>query len=395
MLSHWPDINENDISAVTNQLLSGELSSAGKIEVVNSLEDKFKCLTGCKYSIAMSSGTVALYSALFALGISPKDEVIVPVYTYHAVAAPLIAMNVTPIFVDIDEVFGHINSEKIEQSITNRTKAIIVVHSYGYPINMEPILNIAKKHCFRVIEDCSHAHGSEFKGKSVGGIGDVGFFSLQASKLVPAGEGGILVTDSQEIYEKALLLGHHFARTSLDIKSQHLRKFIQTGLGLKFRINPLGAALANSQFERLPEFIQEKQEMYRYISDRLSTLPEIEPIFPEDYMTISTFYSYRFKYKSWKDKKFDQFLMELKKKNICISKPSGMLLNKENIFNEEGFDFGLIHKNCQDSANRNVQFDGANNYVNSIFRIPSFYSSKANLDEFLDQICSIYYQVHQ
>ncbi len=394
IVNKWPDIAGQDIEAVINQLTIGELSSAGKIKVINELENKFSKLTNCTYALAVSSGTMALYSALFAIGIEPGDEVIVPIYTYHAVAAPLISMNAIPIFADIDEVYGHITVDSIKSCISNKTKAIIVVHSYGYVVDMDPIIDLAAQKNLKVIEDCSHSHGASYKGRTVGGIGDIGFFSLQASKLVPAGEGGIIVTSDKIIYEKVLLLGQHFDRTSIEVTDHYLQKFVRTGLGLKLRINPLGAALSNSQFDRLYEFIRKRNETYMYIANKLSNLENIMPILPKDYMTISTFYSYRFKFRA-SLKEFNVFMDVLTNLNADISIPSAIPLIEENIFNDTIFDFGIIKKRKTKKILRNNQnkYKGAEQFLKTIFRVPQYYKNLEEIDEIIKQIQYAYFTI--
>jgi dTDP-4-amino-4,6-dideoxygalactose transaminase len=184
--------------------------------------------------------------------VGPGNEVIVPSYTFWATAVPIIAANGVPVFCDVDPDTYCIDPREIVKKITPRTKAIMVVHVWGNPADMHSIMEIGAKYKLKVIEDCSHAHGSLWKGKKVGIIGDVGCFSLQGSKTLPAGEGGILVTDNREYYEIAVAYGH-YDRVEKFPENSEYKKYSLTGLGYKFRANPLGITIANHGLDELDQ----------------------------------------------------------------------------------------------------------------------------------------------
>jgi dTDP-4-amino-4,6-dideoxygalactose transaminase len=156
----------------------------------------------------MCNGTATLHSAYFAVGVGPGKEVIVPSYTWHATATPVLQCGATPVFCDIDPRSLNADPDDIERRITERTQAICVVHVWGNPAEMDRIMEIANRYKIKVIEDCWHAHGAVYKGKSVGTWGDIGCFSLNCGKAVDAGEGGVAVTDDPVLFDHMLLLGH-------------------------------------------------------------------------------------------------------------------------------------------------------------------------------------------
>jgi dTDP-4-amino-4,6-dideoxygalactose transaminase len=198
-----------------------DIGIKGKTGPIKFFEDLFAEFMNHKvrYQITFNSGTSALFAAYFAIGLNEGDEVIGPALTYHAALSPLFVLKAHPVLVDIDVNTRCIDVNKIEEKITSKTKAITVVHQWGHPADMDKILLIAKKHNLKIIEDCSHAHGSKYKNELCGTFGDVAIFSLQTNKAMFAGEGGILITNNSEIYNRATLLGHS---RSIEAKSWNI-----------------------------------------------------------------------------------------------------------------------------------------------------------------------------
>ncbi|WP_223874609.1 DegT/DnrJ/EryC1/StrS family aminotransferase [Salinispora fenicalii] len=231
---------------------------------------------GVRRVLLASSGTVALYSAYAACGIGPGDEVIVPAYTFLATATPLFHLGAIPVLADCDNT-GNIDPADAESRISPRTKAIMVTHLWGIPCNMAALNRLAEKHGIMLLEDASHAHGAISRGRKVGTFGAVSAFSLNGPKPLSAGEGGLLATDDDEIYYRALLHGHYNKRCRTEIPEGHpLRTYATTGLGLKFRIHPLAAAIALEQLRHLDEYLDGRAQMADYITKQLAGVPGIE-----------------------------------------------------------------------------------------------------------------------
>jgi perosamine synthetase len=263
-----PLVNEKGIQKVTELMRKGEISFS---PIVKEFERKFADYVGAKYALCCCNGTTSLQEALFAVGVKPGDEVIVPSYTFWATAAPIVAAHGVPVFCDVDKDTYCLDPIEIEKKITNKTRAIMVVHVWGNPADMDSIVKVARKYKVAVVEDCSHAHGAEWKGEKVGILGDVGCFSLQGSKLLPGGEAGILVTNNRECYERAVALGHYERLTSLPEDSLY-KKYALTGLGFKHRVHPLAIAIADSAFEDLDERSNIRNRQGKLLEDGIKAI---------------------------------------------------------------------------------------------------------------------------
>lgn len=275
----WPIITEKTKKAVLEQLDEG-ISIYDRSGIIKTLEDKFSKYVDKGYSLLTSSGTMALYSMYKSADLKEGDEVIAPAYTFYATVTPLLFNGATPILADCDKN-GNIRPEEIEKKVNVRTKAIVVTHMWGVPVDMDPILSIAKKNNLLVFEDASHAHGAIYKGKKVGMFGNASVFSLQGNKTLTGGEGGILITDNPEFYYKSVLLGHYNKRCVQEIPHDNeLYQFGITGMGLKLRIHPLAAAIANEQFDNLESVLEGRRAVAVLMMDRLKkirgiTVPDI------------------------------------------------------------------------------------------------------------------------
>jgi perosamine synthetase len=268
----WPVVEQEEIQAVHEVLASGQWSIA---PVTAQFEQEFAAYHGVRYALAHTNGTAALHAAFFAIGLGPGDEVIVPSATYWATAMPALALGAIPVFADIEPESMNIDPDDIARKITPRTRAIVVMHNGGMPCEMDPIMDLARRHGLKVVEDASHAHGARYKGRKVGTFGDVAAFSLQTSKLCPAGEGGMLMTDNQAYYERAVLLGHYERIGTLPTEAN--RRFQHTGFGFKYRISPLSAALGRVALAKLDERNRRRNANIQYVLAGLAELPGLRP----------------------------------------------------------------------------------------------------------------------
>lgn len=263
----WPLITRDMEKAVIKQMNTA-LSIYKRAGVVAEFEDMFAKIHRAKYSLVTSSGTSALHSAFYAIGLGPGDEVICPDNTFFATAMPLFQLGALPVLADCDQ-HGGLDPEEIVRLVNKKTKAVVVTHMWGNPCQMDRIVSYCKKYRLKLVEDCSHAHGAMYKGKYVGTIGDIGAWSLQTQKIIASGEGGILVTNNQEYYDRAQLLGHFNKRSMDEIsKNKPYYKYASTGTGLKYRAHPLGVALALTQLPHLATWMKGK----RYNAKRLSAI---------------------------------------------------------------------------------------------------------------------------
>lgn len=290
----WPVITPSIESAVKKQLHES-ISIYDRSGIIAQFEDGFAKYHGKKFALLTSSGTAAIHSMFVAAGIKPDDEIICPAYTFYATATPLFHVGAIPVLCDADET-GNIDPDRIEPLISPRTKGVVVTHMWGIPCKMDKILSLCRKHRLLLFEDTSHAHGAKYKDRLAGTWGDVSAWSLQGQKIISGGEGGILLTDDKEVYYRALLFGHYNKRCKQEIPQDHpLAKFSITGMGLKLRIHPLAAAIAKEQFSHLDDWIAQKEEYAKLMTDRLKKLPGIHP--PKQYNNSQpSWYAYVFQY---------------------------------------------------------------------------------------------------
>ena len=254
-----PSLGEEELSNVTDAVSSGWISSQGKF--IPEFEDMFAQYCGTRYGIATSSGTTALHLALVALGIGPGDEVIVPTLTFIATANAVTYTGAKPVFVDSTSDYWGIDPEKIEDAITLRTKAIIPVHLYGHPCDMDAILGIAGIYSLYVIEDCAEAHGAEYKDRKVGSFGDISCFSYFANKMITTGEGGMCLTNNTKLFNKMRILRDHGMSPQ--------RRYWHDVVGFNYRMTNMQAAIGVAQMAKLDGFIEKKRQIAKWYAERL------------------------------------------------------------------------------------------------------------------------------
>ena len=272
----WVQVNDEVKAAVNALLDEGVTTIGGPTGVIGEFEAAFAAMTGSRYALAMNNGTATLHSAYFAVGVGPGDEVLMPSYTWHATATPVIHCAATPVFCDIRPESLTIDPDDVERRITARTKALCVVHVFGNVCDMDRLCAIAEKHSLALIEDASHAHGALWKGKPVGSFGQVGCFSMQGSKAVSGGESGVAVTDDPAILDRMILLGH-FGRPRVGVV-EAVNTVGDMSLGAKYRAHPWAIAMANVGLKRLPELNQKRTANYEYLNDQLRDCPGLEVI---------------------------------------------------------------------------------------------------------------------
>jgi len=294
----WPIWGDEEKKQLIEVLESGQWSYNGPKE--QQFNKAFAEFIGAEYAISAANGTVTLQLALEACGIGWGDEVIVPGLTWQATAAVILDINAMPILVDVTEDTWCIDQARIEEAITPRTKAIIPVHIYGSFADMDAIMDIAKKHGLRVIEDCAHKQGGQWKDKKAGGIGDAGSFSFQLSKLMTAGEGGALTTSDPEIYEKLDALRNCGRRPEKKQNDQRTDgfygdegNFIQSG---NYRITEFQAVILIEALKRLPEQNLLRDENAIYLNSMLAELPGIKPMRRDERETAEAYYNFTFRY---------------------------------------------------------------------------------------------------
>ena len=257
-----PCLGDEELKNVVDAVKSGWISSKG--EFIEEFEGGFARYCGVKYGITSSNGTVALHLALKALGINKGDEVIVPDLTFIATANAVTYCNARPVFVDSHPEYWCIDPEKMEEKITHKTKAIIPVHLYGHPCDMGVIMDIAEDHGLYVIEDAAEAHGAEYKGRKVGSFGDVSCFSFYGNKIITTGEGGMCLTDNEELKENMRALRDHAMSSN--------KRYWHDVVGFNYRMTNMQAAIGVAQLTKINQFIEKKIQIAGWYKEGLEDL---------------------------------------------------------------------------------------------------------------------------
>lgn len=269
-----PLLNGNEKKYLCECIDTGWISSEGPF--VKEFEQKMSATVNRKYGIAVSNGTAALEVAVQALGIKEGDEVIMPTFTIISCAMAVTKLGAIPVLIDSDLRTWNMNVDEIEAKITSRTKAIMIVHLYGLPVDIDQVLVIAKKYNLKVIEDAAEMHGQIYKGKPCGSFGDISTFSFYPNKHITTGEGGMVVTDDEELAERCRMLRNLCFRKDV--------RYMHDEISDNYRFTNLQAAVGLAQLERLGEFVEKKRQMGRYYTERLCDIDGlILPIEKKEY----------------------------------------------------------------------------------------------------------------
>ncbi|HTC87740.1 MAG TPA: DegT/DnrJ/EryC1/StrS family aminotransferase [Bryobacteraceae bacterium] len=260
-----PDITEADIEAVVSVLRTPRLSIGPKME---EFEKSIADLAGVPHGIAVSSGTAGLHLCLRALGIGDGDEVILPSFTFIAAGNAVLYERARPVFVDIEPRTLNIDPEKLERSITPKTRAIIVVHTFGHPADLDPIMAIARKHSLPVIEDACEAIGARYQGRPAGGMGDFGVFGFYPNKPITTGEGGMVVTRDSQMADTIRALRNQGRRESDGWLEHRL-------LGYNYRLSEMNCALGLEQAKRIDQILDRRETLAIQYSEELQSIPDV------------------------------------------------------------------------------------------------------------------------
>lgn len=331
-----PILHEEELAKVREVLISGNYTSG---KYVDQFEKKFADYVGTKYAVACNSGTAAIHLALIYYNIEWGNEVIVPSMTFFATISPILMRNADPIFVDVNDECN-INADDIEQHITENTKIIIPVHYFGMPCDMDKIMNIAKKYGLVVIEDCAQAHGAKIDGKAVGSFGNAGCFSFFATKNMTTIEGGMITTNSEEMYERLKQIRSH------GMTDRHTHTY----LGYNYRMNEVSGVIGLEQLKKLDSFNEKRFENSLYIYNNIKStkvMPLYRDIIESNkecvffWCPVITIYDER-----------DDFLKHLKENGIGFRHRYNEPLYKQPIFKKK-YD-SILHSRAEHFSKRVV-----------------------------------------
>ena len=261
-----PILGEKEKEYLIRCIETGWISSEGP--AVREFEEKLAARVGRRHGIAVSNGSTALDLAVQTLRLPAGSEVLMPSFTIISCAAAIVRAGLKPVLIDADPVTWNMDIAQLEARVTPRTRAIMVVHIYGLPTNMDPVLKLAARHDLRIVEDAAEMHGQTYRGRACGSFGDVSTFSFYPNKHITTGEGGMILTDDAELAEAC--------RSLRNLAHSPRRRFVHEELGFNFRLTNLQAALGIAQLERLDESIAKKREMGRVYNEHFSRMPELE-----------------------------------------------------------------------------------------------------------------------
>ena len=273
----WPEFSADEVETAAAVLRSGKVNYWTG-EEGREFEKQFAAFVGRKYAVALANGTLALELALYALGIGPGDQVIVPSRTFVATATCVLLRGATPVFADVDRDSGNLTAATVEPLITRRTRAIIPVHLAGWPCDMDPILALARKHRLKVIEDCAQAHGATYKGRPVGSLGDLAAFSFCQDKIVSTGgEGGMLLTDDRKLWERAWSYKDHGKSYQAVYRRKHAPGFrwLHESPGTNWRLTEMQSALGRVLLHKIAGRVAARRRHAAILSAAFATLPAL------------------------------------------------------------------------------------------------------------------------
>ncbi|MFB6145477.1 MAG: DegT/DnrJ/EryC1/StrS family aminotransferase [Candidatus Nanohaloarchaea archaeon] len=397
----WPITTEREIEAVKEYLESGgQKSFYGHGDLFKEFEEEFsEYHDGEQDAILTNTGTSALNSAYFGVGLEPGDEVITPSYTFLATVSPILQNRAVPRFADSLERNGNIDPESVKEQVNSDTEAIAVTHMWGHPVEIDAIMDIAEDNDLKVIEDCSHAHGAEYNGKKVGTFGDAAAFSLGSTKIVSGGELGILLTQDDEIYDRASVLGHFRKRADETVKSDFYQQFTDFGYGQNYRPHPLAVVMAREQFDNMDEWINSRKENLQHLTDGLEDVPGVKPPVTDENVDRGAFYGYK---PEFVPEDFDgeidleTYIEALQAEGMKVKRPGSKPLHTLEFF--QTYNDGLFGRNEVPEwwrENKNIyaegDFPGAESYFENRLSLPTFtLEDRDVVDEYINAFQKVY-----
>ena len=397
----WPPPPTADELAEIGGQRQHDISIKGRTGPIRALEDEALAtlVDGIpKYCVSFNSGTSALLAAYVGMGVGPGDEVIGPALTFHAALSPSYLLGATVKLVDICRDDRCMDPEKLLTAISTRTKVVVVVHQWGHPADMAAITAALKGRGIKLLEDCSHAHGSRLLGQPCGTYGDAAVFSLQANKAVYAGEGGLLVTNDAEVHARATLLGHYRDRCRDELSGTPHSRFWATGFGQKFRMSPLNAVIARHSLKRFPEVKTGRTQCLSYFRERLAEVTYIEPPAVRPGVDMGGWYGFKplVRPERIPGVTREVLIRALNAEGVDVSAPSGGLLAREPLFAEPT---DPIHGRSRAScAFRPGDFPVAEHVEAWGLSLPTFYNPTSDLaviDQYIDAFVKVGNAAHQ
>lgn len=365
----WPKLTD-ELENIYSKTFVSDISYYGKSGSVLRLENEFAKYIGAKYSLAVASGTTAVYLACLSLNLSREDEVLIPTATFPTLVAALLSAGVKVKICDIDALTGNISLNSLRRHITPKVKAVLVTHLWGLPVDMKAVQDICRPCNIYVIEDCSHAYGAKVHGQRVGSFGDISCFSMQANKAVYAGEGGMVVTSSRSFYERAVILSSSVERILDCVKDREYLKYWGTGLGLKLKMNPMGVPLALLSLSNVEEVNHQRSMRALLIRSRIADSGIFSIAEPDEESCQRVYYTNKLVLNEEYIECRDEVLQELIHYGLEATRTSFIPVYQHEICSHE------------DIINADERFSGSEKYYNRIISLPAFVYEPLGLVEY-------------
>ncbi|MER6214089.1 DegT/DnrJ/EryC1/StrS family aminotransferase [Streptomyces sp. NPDC001674] len=378
----WPHLSRPARQRIDALLDSASLSDYALGPEMAEFEELVADYHDVPYVLGAASGTAALHMAFHAVGVEPGDEVIVPSYSFHATVAPLFLLSAVPVLCDVDPVTGNIDLTDAERRITGRTKAIVVTHMWGHPVDLDGLATMAARYGLSVVEDGSHAHGARYRGKRVGAFSDAAMFSLGARKMVSGGTGGVLLTSNEDVYRRALLLGHCHERAQLVLPPADCT----VGYGANYHLSPLTAAVCTEQYLDLDQRIEVKTSVLEGLSRRLEGIPGLRPPSTAPDVTRGGWYGYKALYDPAEldGLPLDRFVEALQAEGLAVDRPSNRPLHRLNMFTSRELEPAYYQPGGERPLYHEGELPGAESYYEACLCFPAPHLHEP-CDDLLDQ----------
>ena len=344
--------------------------------IIAKLQQLAKDYFGLKHVLPTNSGTSALFEMFYASGLQRGDEVIVPAYTYFATVNPLFVLGCTPVLVDCRDN-GSIDPDEIRKKITSKTKAIVITHMWGIPCDMDEIMELSRRYEIPVLEDASHAHGAHYQGKMIGTFGKCAAWSMGSRKLISGGQGGLLGTNDDEVFQKAVLLGGSNIKRRPEVNLKHLLPYNVSGVGLNLRMHPYAAALLIDQFEHYRQQVHERNETAEFFLKEIEKIPGLSiPRTPDESKLVWYVFPILYNPQYFNNVSRDKFVEALYAEGAGdVEIPTNMPpLTDFTIFNERGVHFDRPEKIKH--YYQTGEFKNAEKFHASMIRLPVWYGEK-------------------
>lgn len=389
----WPVIDKSVEQAIIKQLHES-ISIYDDSGIFQKFEADFAKRHRMPYALLVNSGTSGLQSAYYSMMLRPGDEVICPVYTFHATVSPMMHFGLVPTMVDCD-MYGQIDPVLIEKAITNKTKAVIVTHMWGYTVDIERVRAICDKHSLALVEDCSHAHGATFGGRPIGSFGDISVWSLQGQKIITGGEGGMMLFKSKKHFERAVLYGHYNKRCKQQIEDDSLKAYSLTGAGLKLRASTLNTAMAQYYFTQIDRINTEKSQNAARLSRNVKLIDGVS-ILEQRPNSINSWYAQNIMYdEAVVGVPRERFVAALHAEGLAEVDIPGSTgpIHQEPLFNEPNAIFPHLYNSPL--LNKNRAFENAELFHSKVIKLPVWTSAGDVTDQYIEGINKVIANIHE